>query len=79
LNILFITSNSTGQGHKSITEALSSQIMCLSPDANISVIDGFAEGNAIAIASGRIYNTIAVFFRLYGGLYIVIVITLTVL
>ena len=62
MNILFITSNSTGQGHKSITEAISTQLKCLSPDINISVIDGFAEGNAIAAASGRIYNTIAVFF-----------------
>ena len=68
MNILFITSNSTGQGHKSITEAVSSQLKRLAPDVNISVIDGFTEGNALARASGRIYNTIAVYFPLLWGL-----------
>ena len=64
MNILFITSNNTGQGHKSITEAVSTQIRRLSPETGISVIDGFAEGNALAKASGRIYNTLAVYFPL---------------
>jgi processive 1,2-diacylglycerol beta-glucosyltransferase len=62
LNILFITSNSTGQGHKSITEAVSAQIKRLSPDASILVQDGFVVGNFIAKVSGRVYNTIAVYF-----------------
>jgi processive 1,2-diacylglycerol beta-glucosyltransferase len=62
LNILFITSNSTGQGHKSITEAVSAQIKRLSPDVNISILDGFAVGNIFSKASGRVYNTIAVYF-----------------
>jgi len=62
LNILFITSNNTGAGHKSITEAVSTQIKRQSPDVNIFVIDGFAEGNFLARASGRIYNTLAVYF-----------------
>ena len=62
MNILFITSNNTGAGHKSITEAVSTQIKRLSPDVNIFVIDGFAEGNFLARASGRIYNTLAVYF-----------------
>jgi len=62
LNILFITSNNTGAGHRSITEAVSTQIKRLSPDADIHILDGFAEGNALARASGRIYNTLAVYF-----------------
>ena len=62
MNILFITSNNTGAGHRSITEAVSTQLKKLAPDANIYIIDGFAEGNALARASGRIYNTLAVYF-----------------
>jgi processive 1,2-diacylglycerol beta-glucosyltransferase len=62
LNILFITSNNTGAGHRSITEAVSTQIKNLSPDINISIIDGFAEGNIFAKASGCVYNTLAVYF-----------------
>ena len=64
MNILFITSNNTGGGHKSITEAISAQIKELSPESDITIIDGFNEGNFIARASGRIYNTLAVYFPL---------------
>ena len=64
MNILFITSNNTGAGHRSITEAVSKQIKRLSPDTNVFIIDGFAEGNVLAKASGRIYNTLAVYFPL---------------
>jgi processive 1,2-diacylglycerol beta-glucosyltransferase len=60
MNILFITSYSTGEGHKSITEALCKQIERQDANARISVIDGFAIGNWVARTSGRIYNTLAV-------------------
>ena len=69
MNILFITSNYTGQGHKSITEAISAQIKRISPEANISIIDGFDEGNAFATATGRIYNTIALYLPILWGVF----------
>ncbi|MDR3239630.1 MAG: glycosyltransferase [Clostridiales bacterium] len=62
MNILFLTSYSTGQGHKSITEALCRQIERLAPETNITIVDGFASGNWAARASGQVYNMLAVYF-----------------
>ncbi|MDR1540708.1 MAG: glycosyltransferase [Clostridiales bacterium] len=68
MNILFVTSFSTGQGHKSITEALKAQIERQMPEARITVVDGFAIGNWAARASGRVYNAIAVYMPLLWGM-----------
>ncbi|MDR1914143.1 MAG: UDP-N-acetylglucosamine--LPS N-acetylglucosamine transferase [Clostridiales bacterium] len=60
MKILIITSYSTGQGHKSITEAIAAQIT--GESVRVRVVDGFAIGNVIARVSGRIYNILAVYF-----------------
>jgi processive 1,2-diacylglycerol beta-glucosyltransferase len=70
MNILFVTSFSTGQGHKSITEAIRSQIARQAPHARITVVDGFAIGNWLSRASGKVYNNLALYApRLWGAIY----------
>jgi processive 1,2-diacylglycerol beta-glucosyltransferase len=70
MNILIVTSYSTGQGHKSITEALLSQFKKIAPEDRTVVIDGFETGNVVAKASGRAYNALAVYAPwLWGAMY----------
>lgn len=68
--ILFISSENTGGGHKSITEALSKQLLLLSPDIQFRVIDGFRLGNWLLRFPSRIYDTLAVELpSLWGFIY----------
>lgn len=66
--ILFISSEHTGCGHKSITEALSKQLQLLSPDIQFTVIDGFDLGSRILRSSSRGYDSFAVKFPALWGL-----------
>ncbi|MCO7124361.1 galactosyldiacylglycerol synthase [Sporolactobacillus shoreicorticis] len=66
--ILFISSEHTGCGHRSITEALSEQLTLLAPDIQFMVIDGFALGNGLLRFSSRGYDSFAVKFPFLWGL-----------
>ncbi|MFX3617300.1 MAG: glycosyltransferase [Sporolactobacillus sp.] len=66
--ILFISSEHTGCGHKSITEALSKQLLLLSPNIQFEVIDGFELGNRLLSVSSRSYDSFAVKFSALWGL-----------
>ncbi|TGA98333.1 galactosyldiacylglycerol synthase [Sporolactobacillus shoreae] len=65
--ILFLSSEHTGSGHKSIIEALSEQLLLLSPDIQFSIIDGFDLGNWFLRSSSRSYDSFAVKFPLFWG------------
>lgn len=56
-NILIISSNFTGHGHKSITEALSEQF-ALFPDVNIHVVDGFSLSGGFGLRVGKLYGSV---------------------
>ncbi|WP_353948838.1 glycosyltransferase [Sporolactobacillus sp. Y61] len=56
-NILIISSNYTGHGHKSITEALSEKFDIV-PDVNIHVVDGFSLGGNTLLKVGKMYGPI---------------------
>lgn len=56
-NILIISSDYTGHGHKSITEALCEKFSQYE-DINIKVIDGFSLGGKAMIQVGKSYGTI---------------------
>lgn len=66
--ILFISSEHTGSGHKSIIQALSKQLLRLSPDIQFTVIDGFELGGRFLRSSGRSYDFFAVHFPVLWGL-----------
>ncbi|GAY76848.1 hypothetical protein NBRC111894_2402 [Sporolactobacillus inulinus] len=67
--ILFLSSEHTGCGHKSITEALSEQLTLLSPDSHYMVIDGFELGNRLLRSSSRNYDAFALKYPLLWGLF----------
>jgi processive 1,2-diacylglycerol beta-glucosyltransferase len=71
MKILIVTSYGTGQGHKSITEALLSQFKKLAPEGTVTtVMDGFETGNWVAKVSGKAYNALAVYAPwLWGAMY----------
>ena len=56
-NILIISSNYTGNGHKSISEALCEQFS-LHPNVKITVVDGFSLGGDSLLKIGKSYGTI---------------------
>lgn len=56
-NILIISSENTGHGHKSITESLSEKIEG-HHDINIHVIDGFSLGGQLLLNVGKSYGPI---------------------
>lgn len=56
-NILIISSNHTGNGHKSITEALCEKFK-MRENVNIHVVDGFSLGGKPLIAVGKSYGVI---------------------
>ena len=56
-NILIISSDNTGHGHKSITESLCEQIK-KDPDINVHVIDGFSLGGSSLLNIGKFYGPI---------------------
>jgi len=56
-NILIISSNITGHGHKSITESLQEKFS-LYPDVNVHVIDGFTLIGNLGLRIGKLYGSI---------------------
>ncbi|MCL1631402.1 glycosyltransferase [Sporolactobacillus sp. CPB3-1] len=56
-NILIISSNYTGHGHKSITESLSEKFDIV-PDVKIHVVDGFSLGGNTLLKVGKMYGPI---------------------
>ncbi|PYG88443.1 processive 1,2-diacylglycerol beta-glucosyltransferase [Ruminiclostridium sufflavum DSM 19573] len=56
-NVLIISSNYTGHGHKSISEALQEQFN-LHKDVNINIIDGFDLGGNMGIRVGKSYGLV---------------------
>lgn len=56
-NILIISSNYTGHGHKSITDSLQENFS-LHPDVNVHVIDGFSLIGNLGLRIGKLYGSI---------------------
>ncbi len=56
-NILIISSEYTGHGHKSITEALSEQFANY-PDVKVHVVDGFSLAGNFGIKFGKLYGSV---------------------
>lgn len=56
-NILIISSNYTGHGHKSITESLIEKFS-LYPDVNVHVIDGFSLAGKYGLRIGKLYGSV---------------------
>lgn len=56
-NILIISSNYTGHGHKSITESLCEHFSKY-PDINVHIIDGFTLGGNITLRIGKLYGSV---------------------
>lgn len=56
-NILIISSNYTGHGHKSITDSLLEKF-ALYPDVNVKVIDGFTLVGNLGLRIGKLYGSI---------------------
>lgn len=56
-NILIISSDYTGHGHKSITESLLEKFS-LYPDVNVHVVDGFTLVGNIGLRIGKLYGSI---------------------
>lgn len=57
MKVLIISSNHTGHGHKSITEALCEQFK-KHTDISVSVVDGFTLGGSIGIRMGKLYGSL---------------------
>jgi len=55
-NILILSSNNTGHGHKSITESLLEQFSHY-PDVNVHVIDGFTLAGNFGLRIGKLYGS----------------------
>jgi len=56
-NILILSSNNTGHGHKSITESLLEQFSHY-PDVNVHVIDGFTLAGNFGLRIGKLYGSV---------------------
>lgn len=56
-NILLISSEFTGHGHKSITESLMEQFS-MHKDVKVHVVDGFALGGALWFRLGKMYGSV---------------------
>jgi processive 1,2-diacylglycerol beta-glucosyltransferase len=56
-NILIISSDYTGHGHKSITESLC-EFFYLNEGVNIHVVDGFSLGGNTLAKAGKLYGPI---------------------
>jgi len=68
-NIVFLSAEDTGQGHKSITKALVEQAHKRYPEVKITVIDGFSLGGKFMDLMGRLYNPIIVNFPALWGFF----------
>ncbi|GAA0182900.1 glycosyltransferase [Clostridium sediminicola] len=68
--VLFISSDLTGHGHKSITEAICKKLGILSPDIDIKVIDGFYLAGKLGEKTGKMYVPMTIYAKsLWGFLY----------
>lgn len=56
-NVLIISSDFTGHGHKSITESLLEQFANY-PETRVKVVDGFSLGGNIGLSAGKMYGSI---------------------
>lgn len=56
-NILIISSDYTGHGHKSITNSLLEQFSSY-PDIKVHVVDGFVLGGNFSLRIGKLYGTV---------------------
>lgn len=56
-NILILSSNNTGHGHKSITDSLLEQFS-LYPDINVHVVDGFTLAGNLGLRVGKLYGSV---------------------
>lgn len=68
--ILFLSSEYTGGGHRSITKALCEQLSLHGPEIQFKVIDGFMLGNWLLRIPSHTYDTLAVALpSLWGFIY----------
>ncbi|WP_010632614.1 MGDG synthase family glycosyltransferase [Sporolactobacillus vineae] len=68
--ILFLSSEYTGGGHRSITKALCEQLSLHDPEIQFKVIDGFMLGNWLLRLPSHTYDTLAVGLpALWGFIY----------
>lgn len=68
--ILFLSSEYTGGGHRSITKALCEQLSLHDPEIQYKVIDGFMMGNWLLRLPSHTYDTLAVELpSLWGFIY----------
>jgi len=56
-NILILSSNVTGYGHKSIADSLLEQFAYY-PDVHVKVVDGFSLGGRLGLKAGKMYGSI---------------------
>jgi len=56
-NILIISSNVTGSGHKSITDSLLEQFNNY-PDVQVQVVEGFSLSGSLGLKAGKMYGSI---------------------
>jgi processive 1,2-diacylglycerol beta-glucosyltransferase len=56
-NLIIISSDLTGHGHKSLTTALTEQLKSY-PDVNFNVVDGFSLSGNIGVKIGKLYGVI---------------------
>ncbi|HOM02560.1 MAG TPA: glycosyltransferase [Acetivibrio sp.] len=56
-NILILSSNNTGHGHKSITESLMEQFANY-PDVTVHVVDGFTLAGNFGLRIGKLYGSV---------------------
>ena len=72
-NILVISTDLTGHGHKSIAEALSEQFEDYNSSVNINVIDGFILSGIVGKAMGNIYSPLVKYTPALWKLYYTLV------
>lgn len=68
-NILVISTKYTGHGHQSITESINKQISMLSPDTEITVLEGFDMGGNISRFLGHLYGPVTYYAKPLWSLY----------
>lgn len=68
--ILFLSSNTTGSGHRSITQALYYQLKKINPEVSIEEQEAFSLGGGFTKVLAKMYNKVAVFApKLWGHVY----------
>lgn len=67
--LLFISSDNTGHGHRSIALALTEQLGLLDPLLEVDEVDGFMLGGRFYAAMSRLYDKIAVRAPLFWKFY----------